>query len=400
MEHLELDASVSKDSKSRAYLRKIRAKDERRLGSEPEWTVSSKDKADDIKYKAMRIFNWYSHSFEAKHAKEWIIDYLHSKNADQKTISAVNVASCFSNTAGWIARLLLRGAKKLPKHYTKHLIENIEKMRLEGQEVLDKNVDKLKKLQEGRVKAIQKLENVAKKLTDKHLSEFDYQIDELIISKFKKNEFSPEKYLQDHSVTKEQAKTLSEHLSRYLNELKAVLKKEDEQLVEAYENYTKKQLTTFKDFVQTSIEACNTWEEKAPEKVKTNRKPRKKKVKPASLQVKKLFFAKDYKEYGLLSVSPEKVIGAMQLWVFNTKYRYLGVYNACDSAGFSVKGSTLKNFDRATSIEKKIRKPKEILKATLEGGKIALRKLLPDIKAKERKLTGRINANTILLRIV
>jgi hypothetical protein len=75
------------------------------------------------------------------------------------------------------------------------------------------------------------------------------------------------------------------------------------------------------------------------------------------------------------------------------------VYVSNSPHGFSVKGCTILNYDEATSLAKKIRKPEEIISKVMTVGKVALRKILPDIKAKEQKLTGRINKDTILLKV-
>jgi hypothetical protein len=89
----------------------------------------------------------------------------------------------------------------------------------------------------------------------------------------------------------------------------------------------------------------------------------------------------------------------MQLWVYNTKTRKLGVYHAEDAGGLSVKGSSLLNYNESKSIQKKLRKPEEILPEVLKGGKVFLKNVLVDIRAVESPLSGRLNEDTILLRI-
>ena len=49
---------------------------------------------------------------------------------------------------------------------------------------------------------------------------------------------------------------------------------------------------------------------------------------------------------------------------------------------------------------KTIRKPDEVLVRVLEGGKIILRKVLDEINAKHSEMNGRLNNETILLRVV
>ena len=62
--------------------------------------------------------------------------------------------------------------------------------------------------------------------------------------------------------------------------------------------------------------------------------------------------------------------------------------------GFSVKGCTIQHFDKETSMQKTARKPMEALSGL---NKRSLKKSLKDMKTKDQILTGRINAQTILL---
>lgn len=100
----------------------------------------------------------------------------------------------------------------------------------------------------------------------------------------------------------------------------------------------------------------------------------------------------------LTSIDPEKIVGAQILWVFNVKTRKLGRYDAKDGEVLLVKGSTILNYEN-TSVHKKIRKPNEVLVKLLAAGKVEQRKILDSIRAVESPLTGRINKDTILLRV-
>ena len=51
------------------------------------------------------------------------------------------------------------------------------------------------------------------------------------------------------------------------------------------------------------------------------------------------------------------------------------------------------------SICKTLRKPEEKLKEFKSAGKVALRKFLEDINATDTKMNGRINEETILLKV-
>ena len=159
---------------------------------------------------------------------------------------------------------------------------------------------------------------------------------------------------------------------------------------------TKKQLVKYENFIQTIIDDCDRYSANANKQ----RKPRKKKPNSVSKQIAKLNYKKQDDEYKIASINPSEIVGADRLYVFNSKYRKLGVYQAESHAGLSVKGSTLRGFDTSLSKCKKVRKPEEVLTKMLSGGKLAIKKQYESINSKEKDLTGRINNETILLKIV
>lgn len=111
--------------------------------------------------------------------------------------------------------------------------------------------------------------------------------------------------------------------------------------------------------------------------------------------VSKLKYQTEHQDLKLVSINPEKIIGAGELWVYNTKYNRLGVYYAENSIrGFSVKGCTIQHYDEQTSTQKTARKPEDVLSKLT---KQSLRKKLKDMKTKDQSITGRINSQTILL---
>jgi len=101
----------------------------------------------------------------------------------------------------------------------------------------------------------------------------------------------------------------------------------------------------------------------------------------------------------LVSINPADIIGAKELWIFNTKTRKLGKYIAAEYQDLGVKGTTITGFDEFKSIQKTVRKPEEKLKEFKAAGKVQLRKFLEDINATDTKMNGRINEDTILLKV-
>jgi hypothetical protein len=69
-------------------------------------------------------------------------------------------------------------------------------------------------------------------------------------------------------------------------------------------------------------------------------------------------------------------------------------------SGLQVKGTTIIGFREEETIQKTMRKPADQLKEFKGAGKVALRKFMDDIKTTDTKLNGRINAETVLLKVV
>ena len=135
------------------------------------------------------------------------------------------------------------------------------------------------------------------------------------------------------------------------------------------------------------------------QEAKVNRKPRAKKAQPKEKIVAKLKYAKSNEQLKLVSINPTDIIGAKELWVYNTKSRKLGKYVAADFQELGVKGTSITGYNENNSVQKTLRKPEEQLKEFKAAGKVQLRKFLDEIKAVDIKLNGRINEEIILLKV-
>ena len=202
--------------------------------------------------------------------------------------------------------------------------------------------------------------------------------------------------LKGKEVKAAHARIIKGFYERDLAELEELASgKGDEQLKEGYSHRSKKQIKNMIAFYQEIMSACDMLAQEA----KVNRKPRKAKVVPKDKIVAKLKYMKTNEPLKLVSINPADIIGAGELWIFNTKTRKLGRYIASEFNTLNVKGTTITNFNEFTSIQKTIRKPEEKLKEFKAAGKVQLRKFIDDINATYTKLNGRINEDTILLKV-
>jgi hypothetical protein len=170
----------------------------------------------------------------------------------------------------------------------------------------------------------------------------------------------------------------------------------DEDLKDAY-SYMKaadyKRYDAFYDKLFADLTAYNQTK-KATKKAAVRKPPAKEKL------VKSLKYLKQDAGMKLVSINPVDIVGAEVLWVYNIKNRKLGKYVAEDQGGIlGVKGTSITGFDLNKSTQKTLRKPDEQIKQFLASSKVELRKYLENIKTTEIKLNGRINADTILLKI-
>ena len=177
------------------------------------------------------------------------------------------------------------------------------------------------------------------------------------------------------------------------------------QLKEGYAHIKKADIKNYRIAIGELIAALDFVIDSA----KATRKPRKPKVYSADKLVAKLKYCTTDEKYKLASISPDQIIGASELWVFNIKTRKIGKYVASNidpkgmqrqGSGLSVKGTSIIGYDEKESIQKTLRKPDQQLKEFKDSGKVKLRKFLDDIKTTDTKLNGRCNPDTVLLKVV
>ena len=191
------------------------------------------------------------------------------------------------------------------------------------------------------------------------------------------------------------ARIIREFYNRDFEELQEAATTKDEQLKEAYSHLSKVQLRKITAFYQEIVSAC----EMLAQEAKVNRKPKAKKAVPAEKIVAKLKYKKADEPLKLVSINPADILGAKELWTYNTKSRKLGKYVATEFAELGVKGTSIINFDENKSVQKTLRKPIDQLKEFKAAGKVALRKFLDDINAVDTKMNGRINDEIMLLKV-
>lgn len=360
---------------------------------EPRW---SEARGED---QLIELLNWYSYNKDKVDAQKYFVEYLRQIGENEETITRISECNNLQlkSSVGWLSRIAFVNGDLIPEKYK----ERLEFEKNTVLKIVAKNTDakpeeqKTKQATEVNRPSIQQhLENQLLSL----FAELAVQVDNFFLNEFK-SKFDIYEWLKSQEVKHQHAKSIADYYENVIvAEFREAQSGDCAQLAEAYAFINKQQMKTTIQFFEHWISETRRWADVAKQISLNNRAPRAKKPKPAIKQVAKLNFLKEHEN--LKSINPTQIIGATQLWVYNTKTRTLGVYVCTNAHGFSVKGSTILNFEASESIAKRLRKPEDVLPKVLEAGKVALRKILPNVRAKEKKLTGRINKDTILLKAV
>ena len=118
-------------------------------------------------------------------------------------------------------------------------------------------------------------------------------------------------------------------------------------------------------------------------------------------QVSKVQYKKEDLDFKIVSINPIQIPNKNRLYTFNCKYKVITEYVTDSPNGFIISGSTIKNFNKATSRSVTLRKPLDFLPSFLSRTPKQIDDLWKlYITTKTFTPNGRINKDTVLLRIL
>jgi hypothetical protein len=151
-------------------------------------------------------------------------------------------------------------------------------------------------------------------------------------------------------------------------------------------------------FLELVIDDCERYlNTKQKAKQKKTRLP---KEKPVEKIVSKLNYMKEFQELELVSIDPALIPKSQMLCTYNTKTRKFTIFQAIDAVPFTlnVSRSSITQFIEQKSVQKTLRDPKKQLEKLLQASTTTLWAEFNKIKAKTSVPSGRINADTILVK--
>jgi hypothetical protein len=376
--------------------------DEKYTGSEPIWDY---DRAltfsnEEFDHHLRQSFRYYNYYYSTKDLKKYVVAWLRQHEGieglhklDKTTIDRYQrSADCL--TPFTVCALIKSHERGMPlrDRHVEYILEAVKKvltLKADNDEDFEEKVD-IKK-SEVYIPTIQdRMNEVAKK----HILYFEMLEDVLYTGET----VDPKayEYLIKNNVPQALIGKIQAVFETRCAEVREARTTKDEDLKDAY-SYMKaadyKRYDAFYDKLFADLTAYNQTK-KATKKAAVRKPPAKEKL------VRSLKYLKQDAGMKLVSINPVDIVGAEQLWVYNVKNRKLGRYVAEDQGGvLGVKGTTITGFSETKSTQKTLRKPEEQVKAFLASNKVELRKFLENIKTTEIKLNGRINADTILLKI-
>lgn len=367
--------------------------DEKYLGQEPVWdTERAKDMPfDQFDHFMRKSLNYYNYFYTQKDIKKYVVEWMKQVKdftaEEIKQFERAGDRSVSMTTCGLI--MAHRQGMPLQERHLEFIdadILNSIATKTDIEEVAETTPT---------IKAhVPTIQDRLNEKTAETIGELEGHYDEFI--KNPKYVFKPYDYLVANNVPQSQLTKYELVYQTRFDELRLAFEKKDEQIQEAYSHYKTAEFKRIFAFIDQILNDIIQYRgvKKATKKVRAPKSVSKEKL------VSKLKYAREDKVLRLVSVNPADIVGAQELWVYNVKTRKLGKYVADSLKGpLTVKGTGIVGYDEHRSVSKTLRKPEEKLKEFNQASKVQLRKFLEDIKATESKLNGRINAETVLLRV-
>lgn len=350
-------------------------------GDEPEVTK------DDFKAQLLRALNWYNTNWEEKDYRKSAEAYVLKQMKMKDAAYALSKATFLEiKPIGVLGRLIMR-EQHVDLDYLQKLFESVEQ--LKKKYTKPKPVAAVQQPQ----RVVAAPATVQERITESAralIGDVEGALDEYATVG---TDFSMKSFLVGNQVSGVVAKKIGEFYATRLAEIEEAIGGADPQLKEGYSNYTKRGLRQFAEFLRQLIADCNQQVVSA----KAQRKPRARKAKPASVIVKKMEYKKEDSDLSIKSVSAEKIIGATELWVYNTATRKLIVFYGADNGYLGVSGKSITNYDIEKSAVKTLRDPEAFFKGLSSTGKRAMANAWKGIRARESKPRARINEEMVLL---
>lgn len=360
-------------------------------GTEPKWGVSDMSLSDRIG----DAINWYSATFDNSDFKSWTLTYF-KKNGFSTNFNDDVVEPDF-RSIGMLIRMKEKGCN-FDDEWAAKFESLIKKLRART-----KSEKKEPVIEKSRY---DKIQETMEKRRRNSIALIEELCDDIFRGKVVVTAQTTWEMLKIN-IPSNYMKDLSDVLDLHLEDLEDALdafdaKKPDAdqlQLREGYSNFSRAKLAKYIDSLQHLQNLCDGVAEKAIQQKVVNRKPKEKKPINIDKLVEFCSYQKEMTDPKFTSIHPKKVIGADQVIIYNTEKRIVTIFKASSDNGLSIKGTTIIGFDEKNSIRKTVRKPEIFLPSIIKASKPAAKNLIKDLVAKPQEASGRMNSETVILKV-
>jgi hypothetical protein len=393
----------------------VAAFDVKYTGEEPSWSDASSLAVDVYYARLTRALGFYAYYCDSGSLLPFVTKWMAENGYSKTDVTTISSAPNYTltSTIGKLCRMLQRGMPDLhpdaASHWKKFETEEQSPQPRSASNIIREEIDRvlpdlklatmLSAVEKPKKVTVNPHERMIRAVEGNILPELESWLDGLCditsdITPSKINGCDIASVCRAHNVPAAGLSPIKAWIARHAQEFQEAYDKECPQLVQAYSWLSRAQLRKIIEIFSGMSESLVQYG-----KIKAGtRKPRVKKPKAAATQVNKLNYARDSKEYNIASVDPTRIPFAQRLYLFNTKNKQLLVYYAQNASGFSVKGSTLLNYEPSSSYAISCRKPQDVLANVISMTDKKLDKALEALTTKKKAVNGRINSNMIIIK--
>jgi len=337
---------------------------------------------------------WYQSTQTNADTLGWLYEYHQERKAPKEFLRRVRAipSEWTPRTAGFLARLALRGAK-LPKR----CVANVKKWTEEALVHADRSVQ----ADAARAVKVAHRPSIQERMRDK-VGEVVGELEGLIDDGVR--EVPLYEYLTKIQFPPNLAIRIAEKFRPIRNELDQVLFGQydtaddlDAQLLEGYAKYPKQELEALHNAYSGMIDDATRY----AANVKKLRAPRRAKPISVEKKLKRFRYLKTSGELRTASIDPAKFLGTRELWTYDPKTKLVSVFRADehDTAGLDVAGIHVSGFNQHDSFSYGTgrKKAADVIDTVLKGTRASLRKFAAELKARPRPVT-RSTERLLLLR--
>jgi hypothetical protein len=358
------------------------------LVKEPNWAQHSLLEKEEDRRTAYRNSEYFIHheiSDKEQYAsfRKWVKE---ASGWDKKTIALVLAAPDHSFLAICKYTWFYYKTGYMTDSQRQYLDKKLEYLMDKGQQALDEKKEK----QEKPKATVVRLE------LPLFIGAVDSSIDNIME---RKKHGTPEQLMNSVKLNKEEMAEAIAEYSGLLDELEEVQRVRkirqrndwDEQLVEGYSHIKKADTQKLVDWLKELMGLLSAGKVRKVVRRKKPQDPRK--------IVNRLRYMQADKDLGIASINPVDILGATELWVYDTKRKRIGLYMSKGEGGLGVKGTAPQGYDTELSYEKTLRKPDEQLPLIMKKSRNALHEVVGKIRGKKMGVKLRVNANMLLLKV-